>query len=95
MTTRIYSHPSSLDHLTPPGHPERPDRIRILSEIFGGDKFADAEHLDAPAADPELFNREPDKFRKATEALTVRQQKLEAAENEWLELAELAEEISG
>ncbi|MBS3981738.1 MAG: ABC transporter ATP-binding protein, partial [Rhodobacteraceae bacterium] len=39
-------------------------------------------------ADPELFTREPVKFRKATEALTERQTALETAETEWLDLAD-------
>ena len=56
MTTRIYSHPSSLDHLTPPGHPERPDRIRILADVMKDERFVDAKHLEAPAADPQLFS---------------------------------------
>ena len=47
--------------------------------------------LEGLMADPELFSREPVKFRKATEALTERQQKLAAAEEEWLDLAERAE----
>lgn len=42
-------------------------------------------------SDPELFTREPVKFRKATEALAERQDKLSAAEEEWLTLAEKAE----
>ena len=42
-------------------------------------------------ADPELFTREPVKFKKATEALVERQEKLAAAEEEWLELEEKAE----
>jgi ATP-binding cassette subfamily F protein uup len=42
-------------------------------------------------ADPDLFTREPVKFRKASDALTERQEKLAAAEEEWLELAEKAE----
>jgi ATP-binding cassette subfamily F protein uup len=41
-------------------------------------------------ADPDLFGREPVKFRKATEALADRQQALEAAESEWLNLADRA-----
>ena len=40
--------------------------------------------------DPELFTREPIKFKKATEALVERQEKLAAAEEEWLELEEKA-----
>jgi ATP-binding cassette subfamily F protein uup len=42
-------------------------------------------------ADPDLFAREPVKFRKATEALDERQAKLAAAEEEWLTLEEKAE----
>ncbi|WP_174214201.1 ABC-F family ATP-binding cassette domain-containing protein [Pseudophaeobacter sp. EL27] len=42
-------------------------------------------------ADPDLFTREPVKFKKATEALVERQEKLAAAEEEWLELEEKAE----
>ena len=42
-------------------------------------------------SDAELFTREPVKVRKATEALSTRQSALEAAEEEWLMLAEKAE----
>ncbi|WP_299612363.1 ABC-F family ATP-binding cassette domain-containing protein [uncultured Tateyamaria sp.] len=42
-------------------------------------------------SDPDLYSREPVKFRKATEALTARQAKLDAAEEEWLTLEEKAE----
>ena len=42
-------------------------------------------------ADPDLFTREPVKFKKATEMLGERQSALDAAEEEWLELAEKAE----
>ncbi|WP_282078877.1 ABC-F family ATP-binding cassette domain-containing protein [Epibacterium ulvae] len=44
--------------------------------------------LEALMADPDLFTREPVKFQKATEALVERQNKLSAAEEEWLELEE-------
>jgi ATP-binding cassette subfamily F protein uup len=39
-------------------------------------------------SDAEMFTREPVKFRKATEAIAERQQALQAAEEEWLVLAE-------
>ena len=42
-------------------------------------------------SDPELFNRAPVKFQKATEALAARQSALEQAEEEWLTLSEKAE----
>ena len=49
---------------------------------------AEIDKLSALLADPELFTKEPLKFKKATEALAERQEKLSAAEEEWLELAE-------
>ena len=42
-------------------------------------------------ADPDLFTREPVKFRKASEMLSQRQRTLAEAEEEWLNLAEKAE----
>src|ERR1039457_3462259 len=32
MSTLLLSHPACLDHLTPPGHPERPDRLRAIEQ---------------------------------------------------------------
>ncbi|QBF31588.1 ABC-F family ATP-binding cassette domain-containing protein [Thalassococcus sp. S3] len=52
---------------------------------------AEIAKLEELMSDPELYTREPVKFQKATDALTERQQKLAAAEEEWLELAEKAE----
>ncbi|MCA1285689.1 ABC-F family ATP-binding cassette domain-containing protein [Salipiger bermudensis] len=62
---------------------ELPDVIARLEAEIG--------KLEQLLADPELFTREPVKFRKATEALTERQDKLSAAEEEWFELEEKAE----
>ena len=39
MTTLLLTHRASLDHLTPPGHPERPDRIRAVDEVLGEARF--------------------------------------------------------
>src|ERR1700689_4340160 len=39
MTTLLLSHPASLNHLTPPGHPERPDRIRAVEQVLGESRF--------------------------------------------------------
>jgi ATP-binding cassette subfamily F protein uup len=52
---------------------------------------AEVAKLAGLLSDPELFTREPVKFRRATEALTERQAALAAAEEEWLALAEKAE----
>ncbi|MGB0661797.1 MAG: ABC-F family ATP-binding cassette domain-containing protein [Mangrovicoccus sp.] len=53
---------------------------------------AEIGKLEELMSDPDLFTREPIKFKKASEALTERQEKLSAAEEEWLELEELAEQ---
>ena len=52
---------------------------------------AEIGKLEGLLSDPELFTREPVKFKKATDALVERQEKLAASEEEWLALAEKAE----
>ena len=52
---------------------------------------AEIGKLEGLLADPQLFTKDPVKFQKATDALVERQQKLSAAEDEWLELADKAE----
>ncbi len=52
---------------------------------------AEIARLDELLADPALYEREPGKFRKASEMLAQRQAALEAAEEEWLRLMEKAE----
>ena len=51
MTTLLITHPSSLNHLTPPGHPERPDRIRALDKVWAHDDFQGLLREQAPMAD--------------------------------------------
>ena len=52
---------------------------------------AEIAKLEEFLAAPDLFTKEPLKFKKATEALVERQNAVAAAEEEWLELAEKAE----
>jgi ATP-binding cassette subfamily F protein uup len=52
---------------------------------------AEIAKLEEFLAAPDLFTREPLKFKKATEALVERQTALAAAEEEWLTLEEKAE----
>ncbi|NOD83144.1 ABC-F family ATP-binding cassette domain-containing protein [Ruegeria sp. HKCCD6119] len=52
---------------------------------------AEIAKLEELMSDPELFTREPVKFQKASEALVERQDKLSAAEEEWLTLEEKAQ----
>jgi acetoin utilization deacetylase AcuC-like enzyme len=51
MVTRLYSHPVFLEHLTPPGHPERPDRLRAVARILDDEPFAALDRVEAPLAD--------------------------------------------
>ncbi|MGB8817060.1 MAG: histone deacetylase family protein [Rhizobiaceae bacterium] len=48
MTTQLYTHPIFLEHLTPPGHPERPDRLRALEKALAGPQFETLVRLEAP-----------------------------------------------
>jgi acetoin utilization deacetylase AcuC-like enzyme len=48
MTTLLLSHPASLDHVTPPGHPERVDRIRAINQILAAPHFNDLKRTRAP-----------------------------------------------
>ncbi|HCQ64343.1 MAG TPA: elongation factor 3 [Rhodobacteraceae bacterium] len=49
---------------------------------------AEISKLEGFLADPDLFTREPVKFKKASEGLVERQQSLAAAEEDWLDLME-------
>ncbi len=52
MTTRLYSHPIYLEHITPPGHPERPDRLRAIERVLEDEKFSALDRVLAPEGDP-------------------------------------------
>ena len=51
---------------------------------------AEIDKLNDFLAQPDMFSREPVKFRKGSEGLAERQTALAAAEEEWLALAERA-----
>ena len=48
MTTLLLTHPACLDHLTPPGHPERPDRLRAINQILAEQRFDPLVRIEAP-----------------------------------------------
>jgi acetoin utilization deacetylase AcuC-like enzyme len=54
MTTLILTHSASLDHLTPPGHPERPDRIRAIDDVLAEDRFKSLARGEAPEGSLDL-----------------------------------------
>ena len=46
--TLLLTHTACLDHVTPPGHPERPDRLRAVAEVLGEERFKPLTRGDAP-----------------------------------------------
>jgi acetoin utilization deacetylase AcuC-like enzyme len=51
MATLFITHPACLNHLTPPGHPERPDRLRAIERVFEREQFQDLVRAEAPTAE--------------------------------------------
>src|SRR6201747_1304165 len=54
MTTLLLTHRASLDHLTPPGHPERPDRIRAVDQVLSESRFDKLVREESPEGTLEL-----------------------------------------
>jgi len=51
MTTLLITHDQAgLNHLTPLGHPERPDRLRALAQVFEEERFQPLKRVEAPSA---------------------------------------------
>lgn len=66
MSVALITHPSSLQHETPPGHPERVDRIRAVSEVLEGE---DLLRVTAPlAADDDVLRCHPKAYLDALRA---------------------------
>ncbi|WP_224406315.1 histone deacetylase family protein [Afifella sp. IM 167] len=54
MTTLLLHHSDFLEHLTAPGHPERPDRLKALHAALDHEAFAGLAREEAPMAEPEI-----------------------------------------
>ncbi|MBM3527081.1 MAG: histone deacetylase family protein [Alphaproteobacteria bacterium] len=48
MTTLYITHPSSYEHVNPPGHPERTDRLRAIEAVLEDEKFQPLARVQAP-----------------------------------------------
>ena len=57
MSTLLLTHPACLDHLTPPGHPERPDRLRAIEQALEDERFHMLAREQAPRAPLEIVAR--------------------------------------
>lgn len=51
MTTLLVSHPQGLDHQTPQGHPERPERLQAVEKALARSKFDKLIRQDAQSVD--------------------------------------------
>jgi acetoin utilization deacetylase AcuC-like enzyme len=51
MSTLLVSHSAFLKHLTPLGHPERPDRLRAVERALEAEKFQTLARAEAPLAE--------------------------------------------
>jgi acetoin utilization deacetylase AcuC-like enzyme len=54
MTTLFVTHPAGLDHVTPAGHPERPDRLRAIDRALGAERFRLVAREQAPMAEIDM-----------------------------------------
>jgi acetoin utilization deacetylase AcuC-like enzyme len=57
VSTLLVTHPAGLDHRTPQGHPERPDRLRAIEAALAGEAFAGLRRELAPFGEREAVLR--------------------------------------
>ena len=55
MSTLLITHPACLQHLTPLGHPERPDRLRAVEQALEAERFQSLARVEAPTAPFEVI----------------------------------------
>ncbi|MDR3420761.1 MAG: histone deacetylase family protein [Xanthobacteraceae bacterium] len=55
MSTLLITHPACLNHLTPLGHPERPERLRAVERALEAEKFQTLARVQAPMAPFEII----------------------------------------
>jgi len=63
MTTLLFTHPSSLDHITPAGHPERVARYEAIMSSLAADRFIRLSRREAPICpNSELLRCHPEDY---------------------------------
>ena len=73
MTTLYLCHSAALDHRMPPGHPERPDRIRAIERVLEEERFSGLRREQAPrATDAEIARAHPQAYLDALSATAPR-----------------------
>ncbi|MBO0661262.1 histone deacetylase family protein [Jiella sp. MQZ9-1] len=71
MNTRLYFHDIFAEHLTGPGHPERPDRMKAVAAALEQEAFHLLDRAEAPEGDLESIYRchPEDHVRKVATAI--------------------------
>jgi acetoin utilization deacetylase AcuC-like enzyme len=54
MSTLLLTHSACLKHATPPGHPERADRLRVVNEVLTDERFNALARGEAPEGNLDL-----------------------------------------
>lgn len=74
MTTLYLQHGAYLDHLTPVGHPERPDRIRAINRILEHERFQALDRDQAPLGEAaDILRAHPQAYLDLIEASAPRE----------------------
>ena len=54
MTTLLISHPAFSNHLVPPGHPERPERMPAVEQALAAEAFRSLIRAEAPLVEAQV-----------------------------------------
>jgi acetoin utilization deacetylase AcuC-like enzyme len=69
LATALYTHEDCLLHVTPPGHPERTERLEAVTRALSAPAFAALERREAPLAERgELLRCHPESYVSEIEA---------------------------
>lgn len=69
MTTALITHSDCLSHVTPPGHPERTERLLAVLAALEAEVFADLVRVEAPmASEAEILRAHPAEYLAALRA---------------------------
>lgn len=69
MTLKIITHPDCLAHVTPPGHPERVERLTAILEALDAPGLKEVERIEAPlATDEEILRAHPESYLQKVES---------------------------
>jgi acetoin utilization deacetylase AcuC-like enzyme len=69
MTTALITHSDCLGHVTPPGHPERVERLQAIQAALEAEEFAYLVRVEAPLAeDAAILRVHPERYLAAIAA---------------------------